>query len=222
MKTLKKIAVLVSGSGSNLQAIIDSIKNGYIKNTVISVVLSNNPDAFGIKRAQKAGIPVSVIEHSKFETRENFEKELVDTLKKYEVNYVILAGFMRVLTNYFISAFKNRILNIHPALLPSFPGVDAQKQAFDYGVKFSGCTVHFVDEGTDTGPIIVQAVVPVLEQDTEESLKKRILAQEHKIYPYAIKLLVEEKLAIVGNKVKLINQDIDNLKDMFIINPYAY
>ena len=217
---MKKLGVLVSGSGTNLQSIIDSIKNGYINNAEIATVISNNKDAYGIVRAKKAGIDTAIIEHGNFPTREEFEKKLIETLEKYNVDYVILAGFMRVLTKFFISRFKNRILNIHPALLPSFPGVDAQKQAFDYGVKFSGCTVHFVDEGTDTGPIIVQAVVPVINNDTEETLKKRILAQEHKIYSYAIKLLTEDKLTIVGNKVKIKDENIVNLKDIFIINPF--
>jgi len=217
---MKKLGVLVSGSGTNLQSIIDSIKNGYINNAEIATVISNNKDAYGIVRAKKAGIDTAIIEHGNFPTREEFEKKLIETLEKYNVDYVILAGFMRVLTKFFISRFKNRILNIHPALLPSFPGVDAQKQAFDYGVKFSGCTVHFVDEGTDTGPIIVQAVVPVINNDTEETLKKRILAQEHKIYSYAIKLLTEDKLTIVGNKVKVKDENIVNLKDIFIINPF--
>jgi len=217
---MKKLGVLVSGSGTNLQSIIDSIKNGYINNAEIATVISNNKDAYGIVRAKKAGIDTDIIEHGNFPTREEFEKKLIETLEKYNVDYVILAGFMRVLTKFFISRFKNRILNIHPALLPSFPGVDAQKQAFDYGVKFSGCTVHFVDEGTDTGPIIVQAVVPVINNDTEETLKKRILAQEHKIYSYAIKLLTEDKLTIVGNKVKVKDENIVNLKDIFIINPF--
>ncbi len=217
---MKKLGVLVSGSGTNLQSIIDNIKNGYIKNAEIAVVISNNRDAYGIVRAEKSYIDTVVVEHVNFPSREEFEKKLIETLEKYNVDYVILAGFMRILTKFFISRFKNKILNIHPALLPSFPGVDAQKQAFDYGVKFSGCTVHFVDEGTDTGPIIVQAVVPVLNNDTEETLKKRILAQEHKIYSYAIKLLTEDKLTIVGNKVKIKDENIVNLKDIFIINPF--
>ncbi len=218
---MKKLAVLISGSGTNLQSIIDNIKNGYITGAEISVVISNKSNAFGLKRAEKAGIKTELLEHGHFSSREDFERSIIAILERYGIDYVILAGFMRILSKYFISRFKNRILNIHPALLPSFPGVDAQKQAFDYGVKFSGCTVHFVDEGTDTGPIIVQAVVPVLQNDTEETLKKRILAQEHKIFSYAIKMLVEGKLAIVNNKVKILGEDIENIKDIFIINPYS-
>jgi phosphoribosylglycinamide formyltransferase-1 len=215
----KRLGVLISGSGTNLQSIIDNIEEGYINNAEISVVISNKETAFGLKRAEKHNIPTAVVSHKEYKTREEFEKKIIDILEEYNIDYVILAGFMRVLSNFFITYYKNRILNIHPALLPSFPGVDAQKQAFDYGVRFSGCTVHFVDTGVDTGPIILQAVVPVLPDDTEETLKKRILAQEHKIYPYAIKLLVEDKLAIIGRKVKILD-DIANLKDIFIINPF--
>ena len=217
---MEKLGVLISGSGTNLQSIIDNIKEGYIKNAEISVVISNLEDAYGLKRAEKNNIPAYIVDHNDYPDRESFENKLIEILDAYEINYVILAGFMRVLTKHFIDYYKNRILNIHPALLPSFPGVDAQKQAFDYGVKFSGCTVHFVDSGVDTGPIIVQAVVPVLQNDTEETLKKRILAQEHKIYPFAIKLLVEKKLSIVGRKVKILDENLENLKDIFIINPY--
>ncbi len=216
---MKKLGVLISGSGTNLQSIIDNIESGFIKNATISVVISNKNDAFGLKRAENHNIPSVFIDHKNYPSREKFEEALIEKLDEYNVDYVILAGFMRVLTKKFISYYQKRIINIHPALLPSFPGTDGQQQAFDYGVKFSGCTVHFVDEGTDTGPIIIQAVVPVLENDTADSLKKRILAQEHKIFPYAIKLLVEDKLKIVGRKVK-VSDDIENLKDIFLINPY--
>ncbi len=215
----KKLGVLISGSGTNLQAIIDNIETGFIP-AEISVVISNNPDAYGLKRAEKKDIPTEVINHKDFSSREEFEKELIKILNNYNVDYVILAGFMRVLTKYFINNFKNRILNIHPALLPSFPGVDAQKQAFDYGVKFSGCTVHFVTEEVDVGPIIIQAVVPVLQEDTAEKLQKRILDKEHIIFPLAIKMLVEDKLKIVGNKVKW-DIPVENIKDMYLINPFV-
>ncbi len=216
---MKKLGVLISGSGTNLQAIIDNIETGFIP-AEISVVISNNPDAYGLKRAEKKNIPTEVINHRDFSSREEFEKKLIEILNDFEVDYVILAGFMRVLTKYFINNFKNRILNIHPALLPSFPGVDAQKQAFDYGVKFSGCTVHFVTEEVDVGPIIIQAVVPVLQEDTAEKLQKRILEKEHIIFPLAIKMLVEEKLKIVGNKVKW-EIPVENIKDMYLINPFV-
>ncbi len=216
---MKKLGVLISGSGTNLQAIIDNIENGFIP-AEISVVISNNPDAYGLKRAKKKNIPTVVINHRDFSSREEFEKKLIEILNDFNVDYVILAGFMRVLTKYFINNFKNRILNIHPALLPSFPGVDAQKQAFEYGVKFSGCTVHFVTEEVDVGPIIIQAVVPVLQEDTAEKLQKRILEKEHIIFPLAIKMLVEEKLKIVGNKVKW-EIPVENIKDMYLINPFV-
>ncbi len=216
-----KLAILISGSGTNLQSIIDNINSGYIKNGEIAVVISNNPDAYGLIRAKKHNIPVAVINHKDFSSRESFEEKLINEIEKFNADYVILAGFMRVLTKKFILHFHQKILNIHPALLPSFPGTNGQKQAFDYGVKFSGCTVHFVDEGTDTGPIIVQAVVPVLQNDTVESLKKRILSQEHKIFPYAIKLLLEDKLKITGRKVEIINEPTENLKDLFLINPFT-
>ncbi len=216
---MKKLGVLISGSGTNLQAIIDNIETGFIP-AEISVVISNNPDAYGLKRAEKKNIPTEVINHRDFSSREEFEKKLIEILNDFNVDYVILAGFMRVLTKYFINNFKNRILNIHPALLPSFPGVDAQKQAFDYGVKFSGCTVHFVTEEVDVGPIIIQAVVPVLQEDTAEKLQKRILEKEHIIFPLAIKMLVEEKLKIVGNKVEW-KIPVENIKDMYLINPFV-
>ncbi len=215
---MKKLGILISGSGTNLQAIIDNINSGYIP-AEISVVISNNPDAYGLKRAEKYNIPTKIINHKNFSSREEFEQELIKVLDDYNVDYVILAGFMRVLTKFFISHFRNRILNIHPALLPSFPGVNAQKQAFDYGVKFSGCTVHFVTEEVDVGPIIIQAVVPVLQEDTAEKLQKRILEKEHIIFPLAIKMVVEDKISIVGNKVKW-NVPVENIKDMYLINPF--
>ncbi len=218
---MKKLGILISGSGTNLQSIIDNVKSGFISNGEIAVVISNNPDAYGLKRAEKNNIPTAVVNHKNYPNREDFEEKLIEILEKYNVDYVILAGFMRVLTKKFISFYHYKILNIHPALLPSFPGTDGQKQAFEYGVKFTGCTVHFVDEGTDTGPIIVQAVVPVLQNDNVETLKKRILAQEHTIFPYAIKLLTEDKLRIVGRKVEIINEPTGNLKDIFLINPYT-
>ncbi len=218
---MKKLGILISGSGTNLQSIIDNINSGFIKNAEISVVISNNSEAYGLVRAEKSSIPTAVINHKDFPNREDFEEKLIEKLEEYNIDYVILAGFMRVLTKKFISHYRYKILNIHPALLPSFPGTDGQKQAFEYGVKFSGCTVHFVDEGTDTGPIIVQAVVPVLQNDNVETLKKRILAKEHIIFPYAIKLLVEDKLQISGRKVYIKDEPTENMKDLFLINPYS-
>jgi phosphoribosylglycinamide formyltransferase-1 len=192
-----RVAVFVSGSGTNLQAIIDA----QIPSVEVVVVVSNNPSAYAIERAKKHNIPVEVIDHRNYSSREEFEKEILRRLKPYNVDLIALAGFMRILSPLFVRAYKNRIMNLHPALLPSFPGVHAAKQALDYGVKFTGCTVHFVDEGVDTGPIILQAVVPVYESDTEESLLERIHKEEHRIYPEAIRLFAEGKLRIEGRRV---------------------
>ena len=154
------IGVLISGRGSNLQAIIDGIERGDVAARV-TVVISNEPDAYGLTRAQTHGIPNRVVDHRSYRNREAFEDQLIKTLKEFQVELVVLAGFMRVLTPHFLRAFPTRVVNIHPALLPAFPGLDVQRKAADYGVRFSGCTVHFVDEGVDAGPIIAQAVVPV-------------------------------------------------------------
>ena len=194
------IAVLVSGSGSNLQAIIDASERGEIPCRV-GIVISNKADAYGLDRAKKHGIPAEVVNHKDFPTREEFDARLVEIIRRSGAELVCLAGFMRVLTPVFVRAFPNRILNIHPALLPSFPGTHGPKQALEYGVKFSGCTVHFLDEGVDTGPIVVQAVVPVYDDDTEDALAARILKQEHRIYPMAIRLFLEGRLAVDGRKV---------------------
>jgi phosphoribosylglycinamide formyltransferase-1 len=189
------IAVLISGGGTNLQAIIDAIERQELAAT-IRVVVSNRADAYGLTRAQKHGLATVVIDHKEFFSREAFEAELVRTLQTHGVELVILAGFMRVLTPVFIRAFPQRIINIHPALLPAFPGTHGQRQALQYGVKIAGATVHFVDEQTDHGPIIAQAAVPVYADDTEESLSARILAQEHRILPHAIQLFAEGRLEI--------------------------
>ena len=194
------IAVLVSGSGSNLQAIIDSAESGEIPGK-IGVVLSNKADAYGLVRARNHGIPAEVVDHRSFGSREAFDARMVEVLRGYDVELVCLAGFMRVVTPVFLRAFPGRILNIHPALLPSFPGTHGPGQALRYGVRFSGCTVHFLDEGVDTGPIVVQAVVPVYEDDTEDALAARILKEEHRIYPLAIRLFLEGKLTISGRRV---------------------
>lgn len=195
-----KIAVLISGSGTNLQAIIDKVENGDIP-AELSLVISNIPEAYGIIRAQKHNIKTIILEHKKYPSREEFDREIVSILNKHEINLVVLAGYMRIITPYFINNFKNKIINIHPAILPSFPGIHAQKQAFDYGVKYSGCTIHFVDEGTDTGPIIFQAAVPVKDDDTPDTLTERILTEEHKLLPLAVKYFVEGKLKMDGRKV---------------------
>jgi len=200
MTDLLKLGVLISGNGSNLQSIIDHIEKGSLK-AVIKIVISNNPDALGLKRAETHGIPCVVLKNRDFKSKEDFDLKLIKTLKDNGVDLVVLAGFMRIISPAFLKAFTHKIMNIHPALLPSFPGLHGQKQAVDYGVKFSGCTVHFVDEGVDTGPVIIQSAVPVLDDDTEESLAARILKEEHKIYPRAIQLFADGKIEIKGRKV---------------------
>ncbi|HUN55550.1 MAG TPA: phosphoribosylglycinamide formyltransferase [Smithella sp.] len=202
MADLLKLGVLISGSGTNLQSIIDHIENGSLK-AAIKIVISNNPDAYGLKRAAKHSIPCVVLKHSDFKSKEDFDSALIKTLKDHGVDLVILAGFMRIISPALLTAYAHKIMNIHPALLPSFPGLHGQKQAVDYGVKFSGCTVHFVDEGVDTGPVIIQSVVPVLDDDTEETLAARILKEEHKIYPRAIQLFADGKIDIKGRKVHI-------------------
>jgi phosphoribosylglycinamide formyltransferase-1 len=202
MSRIVNLGVLVSGSGSNLQSIIDHIEKGILP-ARIRIILSNHPGAFALERARKHGIPCDVIEHGGSGSREQYDQRLVDALKAHDVELVVLAGFMRVLSPLFLRAFPTRIMNIHPALLPSFPGTHGQKKAFDYGVKFSGCTVHFADEGVDTGPIIIQAIVPVYDSDTEDTLSGRILKEEHRIYPKAIKLYAEGKLQVEGRKVRI-------------------
>ncbi|GAB6267338.1 MAG: phosphoribosylglycinamide formyltransferase [Smithella sp.] len=204
MADLLKLGVLISGNGSNLQSIIDHIEKGSLK-AIIKIVISNNPDAYGAIRAKKHGIPVVILKHTDFKNKEDFDLELIKILKSNQVDLVILAGFMRILTPAFLKAFSHKIMNIHPALLPSFPGIHGQKQAVEYGVKISGCTVHFVDEGVDTGPIIIQSAVQVLDDDTEATLAARILKKEHMIYPQAIQLFADGKIEIKGRKVLIKN-----------------
>jgi len=199
-----KLGVLISGSGSNLQSIIDHIDDGRLS-AEIKIVISNNPGAFGINRAKKHGIPFAVVDSEKFTDREEFDRQLVGILSAAAVDLIVLAGFMRILSPFFLQAFPQRIINIHPALLPAFPGIHVQKKALDYGVKFSGCTVHFVDEGVDTGPIIIQSVVPVFPDDDEETLSKRILKEEHRIYPQAIQFFAEGRIMLSGRKVQITN-----------------
>lgn len=196
----KKIGVVVSGRGSNLQSIIDHIAEGKL-NVEIAVVVSDHKEAFALERAAKAGIPTAVVERKGCKDKAEFEDRIDAALREAGAEVVVLAGFMRILTGHFISRWEHKIINIHPALLPSFKGLDAQGQAVDYGVKVAGCTVHFVDEGTDTGPIILQKVVPVLDDDTEETLAARILKEEHKALPEAIQLWADGKLTIKGRKV---------------------
>lgn len=194
------VGVIISGRGSNLQAIIDAAEAGQIP-AKVAVVVSNKPDAYGLERAKKHKIPTAVFDPKKFKDKNTYELEIVKTLKEHKVNLVCLAGYMRIVGEVLLEHYQGKMINIHPALLPAFPGLHVQKAALDHGVKVSGATVHFVDEGCDTGPIIVQAAVPVFEGDTEETLSARILEQEHKIYPLAIKLFAEGKLKIQGRKV---------------------
>lgn len=200
MAPLMNIGVLISGNGSNLQAIIDRIEDGTIP-ARISCVISNKADAFGLKRAEKHGIPALHMDHRAFTGRESYDAALVEALKNYDVNLVVLAGFMRIITPVFLDAFPNAVMNIHPALLPAFPGIHAQRQALEYGVKFTGCTTHFVDAGTDTGPIILQSIVPILADDTEESLSARIQIEEHRLFPESVRLFVEGRLSVDGRRV---------------------
>jgi phosphoribosylglycinamide formyltransferase-1 len=194
------LGVLISGSGTNLQAIIDAIEAQEL-NAKIQVVLSNRTDAYGLVRAKKHRIPVEVLDHKSFPSREAFDQAVVNILRDREVELVVLAGFMRLLSPVLVRAYSNRIMNIHPALLPAFPGLHVQKKAVEHGVRFSGCTVHFVNEACDEGPIIIQAVVPVFPDDTEETLAGRILKQEHRIYPRAIQLYSEGRLHVEGRRV---------------------
>ena len=195
-----RVGVLVSGGGSNLQSIIDACQAGKVPAQVVAAV-SNVEGAYGLERARKAGIPAYSVPHDGFNSRAAFEDRLLAILREHNVELVCLAGFMRVLTPHFLSAYPGRIMNTPPALLPSFRGTLGQHDAHAYGVRFSGCTVHFVDEGADTGPIIIQAVVPAFDDDTEDLLAARILAQEHRIYPRAVQLFAEGRLELRGRRV---------------------
>ena len=197
----KNIAVLISGSGTNLQSIINHIKAGKLKCN-LAAVISNKQDAYGLTRAEKAGIPAYFINHKGLKRKEH-EKRIVKILEKHKVDLVVLAGYMRILTPYFVRKYKGKLINIHPALLPSFSGTDGYGDTWKYGSKVGGCTIHFVDEGVDTGPIILQKTNPIKENDTLESFKKRGLKMEHQALPEAIKLFVQGKLKIVGRKVKI-------------------
>jgi phosphoribosylglycinamide formyltransferase 1 len=196
----KRIGVLLSGRGSNFEALMDSVSAGHIPNAEIALVLSNREGAPGIERAQARGLATRVIPSKGLE-REAYDRQVVAALREANVDLVCLAGYMRLLSPYFVAAFPQRILNIHPSLLPSFPGLESQKQALEYGVKFAGCTVHFVDENLDAGPILIQAVVPVEDTDTEETLSARILKEEHRIYSEAVKMVLEGNYKIQGRRV---------------------
>ena len=197
-----KLAVLVSGNGSKLQAIIDAIESGAI-NAKITCVVSNKSDAFALTRAIKHNIPTAIHKNQDYSTRREYDAALVKILRDHGAELVILAGFMRILSEVMVNAFPHAIINIHPALLPAFPGLHAQKQALDYGVRYSGCTVHLVDCGTDTGPIIIQAVVPIEQNDTEETLSARIQQEEHRCFPEAIRLFAEGKIQVNGRHVQI-------------------
>jgi phosphoribosylglycinamide formyltransferase 1 len=195
-----RIGVLISGSGSNLQAISDACADGRIDGQIV-VVISDRPEAFGLVRAQKAGAEAIFLDPSGYENRQAYSQALAAALQNRAVDLVCLAGFMRLLKPAFLDAYPDRVMNIHPSLLPAFKGLDVHKQALEYGVKFAGCTVHFVTPGMDEGPIILQACVPVLEGDTVDSLRDRILVEEHRIYPEAVQLFAQDRLRIEGRRV---------------------
>lgn len=197
---LLPIGILVSGRGSNMEAIINAIAAGQVP-ACVRVVISDRPQAPALELARQRSIETLALEPGRYSSRETYDKALAAALKEKGVELVVLAGFMRLLSQTFLDCFPQRVINIHPALLPAFPGLNAQHQAWDYGVKFSGCSVHFVDSGVDTGPIIAQAVVPVLDMDTPETLAERILVEEHRLYPQVIKWLAEERVQVQGHRV---------------------
>ncbi|MCR5030208.1 MAG: phosphoribosylglycinamide formyltransferase [Selenomonadaceae bacterium] len=197
------LGVLCSGRGTNLQSILAAVESGDIS-APVGVVLTDKPDAKALERAEKAGIPHFCVDRKQYADKQTFEEALVEKLRAHGVTLVILAGFMRILSPYFVHAFPGRILNIHPSLLPSFGGAHAHRDVLAYGVKVSGCTIHFVDEGMDSGPIILQTAVPVLDGDDEDTLAARVLEQEHKLYPKAIALFLDGKLKIEGRKVRIL------------------
>jgi len=201
---LVRLGVLLSGRGSNLQAIIDAIEGGALS-AEIAVVVSNKREAAGLERARKHGVPGVWLDPKPFagrpDSREAYDRAILDVLRKYEVDLVLLAGYMKIVTAVLVAAYENRMMNIHPSLLPSFPGLDVQQKAIEHGCKIAGCTVHFVTEGVDEGPIIVQAAVPIVEGDTADALAARILEQEHRIYPHAIQLYAEGRLRVEGRRV---------------------
>ena len=198
----KRLAVFISGRGSNFRAIAEQVKKGNINGDIV-LVISDNSNANGLQYARENNFPTEVFEYNKDTDRDEYFKSIMDLIKSKKIDLIILAGFMRVLSPNIVNEYSNRIINIHPALLPSFPGTHAQKQALDYGVKMSGCTVHFVDNGVDTGPIIKQVAVDVKYDDTEDSLSDRILEKEHTIFPEAVKLFCENRLMVSGRRVEI-------------------
>ncbi|NDV24388.1 phosphoribosylglycinamide formyltransferase [Desulfovibrio sp. JC022] len=214
------IAVLISGGGSNLQSIIEKMEDN-ILDVDIRMVLSNKADAYGLKRAEAYGIPTAALSHKDFGSREEFDAEMVRILKDAGVEAVIMAGFMRIITPVFLNAFPGKIINIHPAILPSFPGVDGQGDAAKYGVQLAGCTVHFVDEKMDHGAVVIQAAVPAYPGEDEDELRKRILKQEHRILPQAVQWLATGRLSATDRFVKLAEADIELAKTngFSLVNP---
>ncbi len=213
-----KIGILASGNGSNLQAIIDRIKEGKL-DAEVEIVISDSENAYAIERAKRSDIPAYVVHYKSYAKREDAEEYVISLLKRYNVQLVVLAGYMKLMTKKFINEFPMRIMNIHPAILPSFPGINVIQKAIDYGVKFTGCTVHFIDEGTDTGPIIIQAIVPVMDNDTEYTLAQRIHEKEHIIYPMAIQLFAENRLVIKNRRVFV--EGYEYSEQSPFINPYG-
>ena len=200
---MKRIAVIASGRGSNFQAILDAIRNGKVP-AACAALITDNPKAYAIERAEKAGIPCRIIDYSTFPSREVYERALLQTMQEADADLFVLAGYMRILGSSIVKAFRGKMINIHPALLPGFTGLHAQRQAVQHGVKLAGCTVHFVDDSLDGGPIILQKCVPVLDSDDEDSLAERILMHEHHCLPEAIRLFCEERLVIEGRKVRIL------------------
>lgn len=201
-----RVAVLASGRGSNLQAVIDAIEAGQVHATIVAVI-SNKKDAAALERARKHGLPDLFVDPKPFagrpDSREAYDRALLEVLEKHNVELVLLAGYMKIVTAVLVNAYANRMMNIHPSLLPSFPGLEVQKKAIEWGCKLAGCTVHFVTEGVDEGPIILQAAVPILDGDTPDTLAARILVQEHRIYPRAVQLFFEGRLQVDGRRVRI-------------------
>ncbi len=210
-----RLAVLASGSGTNLQSIIEHCRQGTLDAEIV-LVISNNQGSGALTKAEQAGIKNICIDHRDFDERHDFDRTVVETLLAADTELVVLAGFMRIISEVFLAAFPYRIINIHPSLLPAFPGLHVQRKALEYGDRFSGCTVHFVDGGVDTGPIIVQAAVPIFADDSEEKLAARILEQEHKIYPQAIQWIAEGRVKVAGRQVQI--EETDNAETA-LINP---
>ena len=194
------VGILISGRGSNMLALADAIREGLVPQTEIAVVISDQPNAAGLARARSQNLKTAVVERSG-RSRDEHDRELVTVLQEHQVDFVCLAGYMRLLSSHFLSAYHNRILNIHPSLLPAFPGLDAQRQALEHGAKITGCTVHFVDQTLDGGPIIAQRIVPVLDDDTEETLSARILEEEHRLYAEALAIVASGTYEIIGRRV---------------------